>query len=92
MAHPVLIPKLKRPPQGLYHPGPWWLGFNPTEENLNPAPMLRCPYGHRAILSRHDIAADGAVKPSIVCPEEACTWHVWGLLEGWNRPARAGDP
>lgn len=34
----------------------------------------------------HDIAADGTVTPSIVCPghRQGCTWHVWGRLDGWT--------
>lgn len=32
----------------------------------------------------HDIAADGTVHPSIVCPFPPCTWHVWGRLLEWT--------
>ncbi len=32
----------------------------------------------------HDIAADGLVTPSIVCPYKPCSWHVWGRLLGWK--------
>ncbi len=34
----------------------------------------------------HDIAADGTVKPSIVCPYKPCTWHVHGVLMDWKPP------
>jgi len=32
----------------------------------------------------HEIRADGAVRPSIVCPVKGCTWHIWGRLEDWG--------
>jgi hypothetical protein len=33
---------------------------------------------------RHEIAADGTVSPSMVCPHEPCTWHVSCRLDGWD--------
>jgi predicted RNase H-like nuclease (RuvC/YqgF family) len=32
----------------------------------------------------HDIASDGTVTPSLVCPTIGCTWHVNARLEGWG--------
>ena len=47
-------------------------------------PYLRCPgCGILAAMTRHDIAADGAVTPSILCPE-SCGYHVHGKLDGWE--------
>ncbi len=42
----------------------------------------------------HNIAPDGTVTPSIVCPNKACNggnaWHVWGqLLDYTPEPAEA---
>ncbi len=37
--------------------------------------------------SGHQIAADGTVHPSIVCPHAGCSWHVWGRLDGWSADA-----
>lgn len=34
----------------------------------------------------HDVAADGAVSPSLVCPFPPCTWHVFVQLEDWGAP------
>lgn len=72
--------------------GPWWWGFNAPAGEPPAAPLLRCPQGHMARLTSHQIAANGAVSPSIVCPEEGCSWHVWGRLEGWAIGPRAADP
>lgn len=40
--------------------------------------------GHGMALSKHEIAADGTVTPSVVCPYVGCGWHVFIRLEGWN--------
>jgi hypothetical protein len=45
--------------------------------------VVTCPRGHTLGLP-HRIADDGTVRPSIVCPEKGCGWHVWGRLEGWS--------
>lgn len=48
--------------------------------------FFRCPkcdtYG--ALAGTHDIAWDGTVTPSMVCPN--CDFHEWIKLDGWNRP------
>lgn len=31
----------------------------------------------------HDIAEDGTVTPSVVCPHAPCTWHVFVRLGDW---------
>lgn len=45
--------------------------------------LLACPNGHIGSLSDHDIAPDGTVSPSVVCPHEGCTFHEFIKLEGW---------
>ncbi len=50
-----------------------------------PTALACCAKGHIASLSDHDIAADGAVTPSLVCPEEGCTFHEFVQLDGWMR-------
>ena len=73
-------------------PGPWWWPFNkPKDATEPPAPLIRCPEGHLAFLSGHRIRPDGTVNPSVVCPEEACSWHVWANLEGWDQGWRLGE-
>lgn len=43
-----------------------------------------CPNGHTASLADHEIAADGTVSPSLVCPHERCDFHDFVRLEGWG--------
>lgn len=31
----------------------------------------------------HDVADDGAVSPSLVCPNDGCGFHEFVKLEGW---------
>ena len=46
---------------------------------------LSCPEcGRVASLSDHTIDAAGNVSPSVVCPYQGCTWHVFVKLEGWE--------
>lgn len=43
-----------------------------------------CPNGHQSSISKHTIADDGTVKPSVVCAYEGCTFHEHIKLVGWN--------
>lgn len=43
-----------------------------------------CVNGHTCTLTEHEIADDGTVTPSLVCPYEGCTWHEFVKLEGWQ--------
>lgn len=43
---------------------------------------VTCANGHSATLTDHQIAPDGAVTPSLVCPE--CDWHEFVRLIGWS--------
>lgn len=51
-----------------------------------------CPNGHYGTLEDHDIRIDGAVVPSVVCPQEACGFHDEIRLVGWQPavPAKRG--
>lgn len=65
--------------------------------------MLVCPSGHvgmlraaRTLLSDpegHEIAVDGTVTPSAVCPEPNCTFHEHVVLQDWIpfEPKPGGD-
>lgn len=45
---------------------------------------LTCPdCGLEAELD-HEVAADGAVTPSVQCPRAGCSWHASVQLEGWT--------
>ncbi len=46
--------------------------------------MMACSNGHVASLSDHEIAADGSVTPSVVCPETGCDFHEYVKLNGWT--------
>lgn len=44
-----------------------------------------CPKcGGIAMLIDHEIGPDGAVSPSVVCPNEKCDFHEYIKLEGWQ--------
>jgi len=68
-------------------PGQWWAGLSGVDRPRWVS--VRCPLcGKSASISRpggegHQIAADGTVTPSLVCPHEPCTWHVMAKLAGW---------
>lgn len=47
-----------------------------------------CANGHSCTLTAHEIASNGDVSPSLVCPIKDCTWHVHVHLAGWS-PTRA---
>ncbi len=46
--------------------------------------LFKCPNGHIGSLSGHDIAQDGTVSPSVVCPEDGCDFHEFIKLKGWE--------
>lgn len=48
-----------------------------------PAVGYTCPNGHAGSLSDHDIAENGMVAPSVVCPAPGCGFHEYIQLEGW---------
>ena len=48
-----------------------------------PQQAVCCANGHAAFLDDHEIAADGTVSPSLVCPEDGCDFHEFVKLEGW---------
>ncbi len=42
-----------------------------------------CGNGHFGSLDGHEIGPDGAVTPSVECPEPGCGWHQDIRLNGW---------
>jgi hypothetical protein len=44
---------------------------------------LQC--GRTISLSKHAIADDGMVSPSLICPYDDCGFHAWLRLVGWLR-------
>lgn len=63
-------------------PGPWWATIKRDGRDLV---QVKCPHGHIADLIDHAITDDGAVTPSLVCPEEGCGFHAFVNLEGFTR-------
>ncbi len=65
-------------------PGEWYArGGPPAFQHA----LVRCPgCGGESTLSKrvHDVAPDGSVTPSYVCPFPPCTFHEWVRLEGWT--------
>ena len=57
-------------------PGPWWRKFGARV-------LLRCGECQEKTPLDHEVRAGGEVHPSVVCPMEGCSWHVWLTLEGW---------
>lgn len=47
--------------------------------------MATCPNGHMCRISDevHQIAADGTLTPSYVCPVDGCGFHDFVKFEGW---------
>lgn len=47
--------------------------------------LLSCANGHECCLSDslHQVAPDGTVTPSAVCPVAGCGWHEWIRLIGF---------
>lgn len=52
-----------------------------------PHVTIRCPNGHFALLD-HEIADDGTVSPSVVCPWDGCGFHEFIRLLDWPATRR----
>lgn len=76
-------------------PGTWWR--DPQPDGTKGCTHICCPVCGKTATLRdgegwtprkdgthgHDIADDGIVMPSVVCPHQPCQWHVWVQLVGW---------
>ena len=60
-----------------------WRGIERSEGKERSA-IVRCSNGHIGRLWDHEIASDGVVTPSLVCPEDECDFHEWVKLVGWK--------
>ena len=61
--------------------------WQPTHDS----PTLRCPRGHIGTLIDHEIAADGTVNPSVMCPHEGCDFHAVIRLGDWTQNKQLSD-
>lgn len=57
---------------GLHH-GRW----RPVLLDGERTARIACPSCGTLGLLDHEIAEDGAVSPSVVCPRDGCGWHEW---------------
>ena len=70
-------------------PGEWAPPLTPTSEYVisnRIKALVRCPLckWDSAVGAKHRVLADGTLKPSLVCPNKACAFHVWARLDGWT--------
>ncbi len=65
-------------------PGEWAAIDEPEFRHVWKA-IIACPEcGFESSIRTHEVAADGTISPSLVCPASGCSWHVWGRLDGWE--------
>lgn len=79
MTH-TLLPRSSIPACDDAPRGTWWK----TGELVS----IKCALCGRCATLRssqggHAIAADGTASPSVVCPYDACSWHVFVKLVDW---------
>ena len=54
-------------------------------EEGEPVVGMTCDKKHFSMLNDHEIADDGTVTPSVVCPDSECGFHEMIVLEDWNK-------
>lgn len=64
------------------HPLTWWPLLPDTA-------TFMCSNGHFGRLDDHQIADDGTVTPSVVCPVQGCDFHKDIKLMDWKRLTHA---
>lgn len=65
-----------------YAPGTWKRLRVGTVKSAS----INCPLcGEMGLLTDHTIKENGDVEPSVVCPNEECTFHEYVTLVGWNQ-------
>lgn len=76
----IEVPRAKT--NNMDEPGPCWQGGQRL--GMPRTALMKCPQGHIASLSGHEIATDGTVTPSVVCPEPGCGFHDYVKLLIWS--------
>jgi hypothetical protein len=70
--------------------------WSPSLDRGRRSALIGCPScGCFGSLGNHQIAADGTVSPSLVCPwepENGCKFHDNGKLVGWDPTTGGGVP
>ena len=73
---------ISRDTGAMWEPDPLsWRGLRDTDGRRSAT--MTCRNGHGAALTDHEIAANGDVSPSVVCPHPGCTFHAWVTLVKW---------
>lgn len=72
----MVLLKRREAGKGEPEPGTWWLA---GDEYVGVA----CPTCKAWATLDHDVAADGTVTPSLICPYQPCTFHDMVKLEDW---------
>jgi hypothetical protein len=73
---------MKNYPQNNEHKPGTWKGLLVGPQNIRKA-SFTCPIcGNACSLSDHEIAPDGTVSPSLICPY-GCGFHEFIHLDGW---------
>lgn len=70
-----------------FTPNTWrhWIDRDFAQKTDIQTAVLTCPNcGNAMSLKEHTIAENGAVSPSVVCPEKDCTFHEFVVLKEWT--------
>ena len=61
-------------------PMSWW--------PMGPSAQIMCDNGHSIYLDPyiHMIRSNGEVSPSVICGEDACSFHTFIQLNDWEEP------
>ena len=71
---------IKHDDDGTQPPNSWWVHkFSRGRQRI----VTRCSNGHIGSLDYHAIAADGTVKPSVVCQHNGCNFHEFIKLDDY---------
>jgi hypothetical protein len=95
VGEPVTLPRSPIAKRSAAPSGSWWINSRLGVEAGDAAVVsVKCPHCARASSLRivdtdgtaegHDIASDGTVSPSVVCPYPDCAWHTFVRLADWS--------
>lgn len=48
--------------------------------------FVTCPECGVTAQLDHKVDDQGNVTPSLDCPNDVCSWHVYAVLGGWTKP------
>lgn len=72
---------LRAQPGDTSTPGTW----RQLDDQGKRSASINCPQcGRGGTLTDHEIAPDGTITPSVVCPHPGCSYHDMGKLDGWQ--------